>query len=172
THGLFHKHDMRFSEGTSATARSELKQGRGGRGVADRIQLPISWFGLPARPDFGLELNLALGQTCQTNLELEGLSDLKRQRSADPSIGFAAFQPRGALKDKGIQLSHPFSGWVSLAHEVEMLAIQNQSQTKMGVSERSRVLDHCVQTGLQGNLDTAGDWNLAAEPGKGILVRR
>src|SRR5208283_1203405 len=53
-----------------------------------------------------------------------------------------------------------------------MLPVQNQSQTEMGVSERSRVLDHGVQPRLQGKLDTAGDRNLAAEPGKGVLVTR
>src|ERR1017187_7369918 len=51
-----------------------------------------------------------------------------------------------------------------------MLPVQNQSQTEMGVSERSRVLDYGVQPRLRGNFDIAGDRDLAAEPGKWILV--
>src|ERR1039458_9701816 len=91
---LLNQHDVRFSEGASATARVELEQRLDGRCVADRVQLPNRRFGLAPRPYPRLELNLAFAQTSEPDLELEGLASLKRQRHADPSVSFAALQPR------------------------------------------------------------------------------
>src|ERR1017187_4488866 len=91
---LLNQRDVRFSEGASATTCAEFEERLDGRCVADRLQLPNRRFRLASRPYPGLKLNLAFAQTSEPDLELEGLPSLKRQRHADPSVSFAALQPR------------------------------------------------------------------------------